>query len=68
MEIEYLQIREKVLDEISLENFKTWKFLDEHGNLQNTIQFEDDIERELLKRERYDLLIDLKNPLEIVSL
>jgi hypothetical protein len=62
MEIEYLQIREKVLDEISLENFKTWKFLDEHGNLQNTIQFETDIERELLKRERYDLLIDLKNP------
>jgi hypothetical protein len=61
MEIEYLQIREKVLDEISLKDFKTWKYLDEFGNVCDTIQFETDLERELLKRERYDLLIDLKN-------
>lgn len=68
MEIEYLQIREKVLDEMSLDNFKNWKYLDEFGNIQNTIQFEKDIERELLKRERYDLLINLKNPLETTYL
>lgn len=62
MEIEYLQIRDKVLDKISLEDFKSWKYLDKYGNTCDTIQFEADIERELLKRERYDLLIDLKNP------
>lgn len=62
MEIEYLQIREKVLDKMPLEKFKTWKYLDEYGNICDTVQFESDIERELLKRERYDLLIDLKNP------
>lgn len=62
MEIEYLQIREKVLDKMPLEKFKTWKYFDEYGNICDTVQFESDIERELLKRERYDLLIDLKNP------
>ena len=66
MEIQYLQIKDKLLDEIPLDVFKYWKFLDEHGNMCNTIQFKNDLERELIKRERYDLLVDIReNPFRV---
>ncbi|MGL5715547.1 MAG: hypothetical protein ACRCX2_21180 [Paraclostridium sp.] len=64
-EIEYLNIVNSVLADMSLEDFDSWKYIDCFGNFsrKNGIQYKEDLERELLKLERYDLLINLKNPL-----
>lgn len=59
-EIEYLYIINSVLADMSLEEFDSWKYIDCFGNFSREIQYESDLERELLKLERYDLLINLK--------
>ena len=63
-EIAYLQIKNELLANITLEEFNSWKYVDCFGNFsrENGIQYEEDLERELLKLERYDLLINLKTP------
>ena len=61
MEIEYLQIKDKLLEEISLEEFNEWKYIDCFGNVSAEIQYKEDLERELIKIERYDLLINLRD-------
>lgn len=63
-EIEYLNTVNSVLANMSLEEFDSWKYIDCFGNFsrENGIQYEEDLERELLKLERYDLLINLKTP------
>lgn len=61
MEIKYLKIKDKLLEEITLDNFNTWKYIDCFGNTSNTIQFKEDLQRELIKKERYDLLINLRD-------
>lgn len=33
IEIEYLQIKDKLLEEISLEEFNDWKYIDCFGNI-----------------------------------
>lgn len=58
-EIEYLRIRARVLLEMKLEDFRTWKYLDKFGNPSPEVQYKEDIRRELEKLERYDLLIEL---------
>ena len=63
MEIEYLQIKDKLLEEISLEEFNDWKYIDCFGNFSAEIQYKEDLERELIKLERYDLLINLRDAL-----
>jgi hypothetical protein len=61
MEIEYLQIKDKLLEEISLEEFNEWKYIDCFGNVSDKVQYREDLERELIKIERYDLLINLRD-------
>ncbi len=60
-EIEYLNIVNSVLANISLEDFNSWKYIDCFGNFSREIQYREDLERELLKLERYDLLINLRD-------
>lgn len=59
--IEYLQIKDKILEDISLEDFNNWKYIDCFGNVSVKIQYKEDLERELIKLERYDLLINLRD-------
>lgn len=61
MEIEYLQIKDKLLEEMSLDEFNNWKYIDCFGNLSTEIQYKEDLKRELIKIERYDLLINLRD-------
>lgn len=61
MEIEYLRIKDKILEDISIVDFNTWKYIDCFGNSSNTIQYKKDLERELIKKERYDLLVNLRD-------
>jgi hypothetical protein len=61
LEIQYLQIKEKLLGEITLEEFNTWKYIDCFGNISSEVQFKEDLYRELIKIERYDLLINLRD-------
>ena len=63
LEIEYLQIKDKVLEEITVEEFNDWKYIDCFGNFSEEIQYKEDLERELIKIERYDLLINLRDGL-----
>ena len=60
-EIQYLQIKNKLLEEMSLNEFKNWKYIDYFGNASKEIQYKEDLERELIKLERYDLLINLRD-------
>lgn len=61
LEIQYLQIKDKLLLEMSLEEFNNWKYIDQYGNMSTEIQFTSDLRRELEKVERYDLLINLRD-------
>ena len=63
LEIEYLQIKDKLLEEMSLDEFNDWKYIDCFGNFSAKIQYKEDLERELIKIERYDLLINLRDDL-----
>jgi hypothetical protein len=60
-EIEFIKIKEKLLEEITLEEFNIWKYTDYFGNISSQVQFKQDLERELIKIERYDLLINLRD-------
>ena len=55
----YLEIKDKLLLEMSLEEFNNWKYVDHYGNTSSEVQFPNDLRRELEKVERYDLLINL---------
>ena len=57
----YLEIKDKLLLEMSLEEFNNWKYVDHYGNTSSEVQFPNDIRRELEKVERYDLLINLRD-------
>jgi len=59
MEIEYLQIKEKLLHEMTVEEFIVWKYIDCFGNMSSEVQFKDDLRIALEKIERYDLLVNL---------
>ena len=63
LEIEYLQIKDKLLEEMTIEEFNDWKYIDCFGNFSSEIQYKEDLERELIKIERYDLLINLRDGL-----
>ena len=63
LEIEYLQIKDKLLEEMTIEEFNDWKYIDCFGNFSTKIQYKKDLERELIKIERYDLLINLRDGL-----
>ena len=58
---EYLSIKDKLLLEMSLEEFNNWKYVDQYGNTSSEVQFPNDLRRELEKVERYDLLINLRD-------
>ena len=60
---EYLSIKDKLLLEMSLEEFNNWKYVDCFGNFSAEIQYKEDLERELIKIERYDLQINLRDGL-----
>jgi hypothetical protein len=57
----YLNIKEKLLLDMSVEEFNAWKYLDCFGNKSQHVQFTEDLKRELEKIERYDLLINLRD-------
>ena len=61
---EYLSIKDKLLLEMSLEEFNNWKYIDQYGNMSTEIQFTSDLRRELEKVERYDLLINLRDSIQ----
>jgi len=61
MEIKYLQIKDKILKEMSLDEFNDWKYIDCFGNFSNEVQYRNDLEKELIRIERYDLLINLRD-------
>jgi hypothetical protein len=61
LDINYLQIKEQLLEELTLEEFASWKYIDCFGNFSEEIQYKEDLERELIKLERYDLLINLRD-------
>lgn len=63
LEIQYLQIKEKLLEDITLEEFDGWKYIDCFGNISPKVQYKEDLQRELIKKERYDLLINLRDSL-----
>ena len=46
LEIEYLQIKDKVLEEITVEEFNDWKYIDCFGNFSEEIQYKEDLERQ----------------------
>ena len=58
---EYLSIKDKLLLEMSLEEFNNWKYIDKYGNTSTEVQYSSDLRRELEKVERYDLLINLRD-------
>ena len=57
----YLEIKDKLLLEMSLEEFNNWKYIDKYGNTSTEIQYSSDLRCELEKVERYDLLINLRD-------
>ena len=59
-----LKIKDKLLLEMSLEEFNNWKYVDQYGNMSTEIQFTSDLRRELEKVERYDLLINLRDGIQ----
>lgn len=61
LEIQYIQIKEKLLEEMSLEEFDGWKYIDCFGNISSEVQYKEDLQRELIKIERYDLLVNLRD-------
>ena len=61
LDINYLQIKEQLLEDMNLEEFNNWKYIDCFGNFSEEIQYKEDLERELIKLERYDLLINLRD-------
>jgi hypothetical protein len=61
LEIQYLQIKDKLLEEMTLNEFNSWKYIDRFGNFSSEIQYKEDLEKELVKLERYDLLINLRD-------
>jgi len=64
IEEKYLELKEKLLLEMTIEEFNTWKYIDCFGNRSQYIQFPEDLKRELEKIERYDLLINLRDGLK----
>lgn len=61
LDIAYLEIKSDLLNSFSAEKFKEWMYLDKFGNKTETIQYQEDLIRELEKEERYDLLILLRD-------
>jgi len=59
LDLEYFRIKEKLLTEMTVEEFNKWKYIDCWGNISDVIQFKGDLRRVLEKVERYDLLIYL---------
>ena len=59
LEIEYLKIKSEILENMSVDGFKDWIYLDEFGLKQTTIQYKESLIKALEKEERYDLLITL---------
>lgn len=48
---------------MSLDEFNYWKYIDCFCNFSSEIKYKEDLERELIKLERYDLLINLRDDL-----
>lgn len=59
LELKYLQIKDSLLEDMKIEEFKEWIYIDMWGNKSNEIQVFDDLVKELERIERYDLLIEL---------
>lgn len=59
MEIEYLQIKEKLLHDMTVEEFNSWKYIDKYGNTSSEIQCKEELRVVLERIERYDLLQNL---------
>lgn len=60
LEIAYLKVKSEILENMSVDDFKDWIYLDEFGIKQATIQHKEALIKALEKEERYDLLITLK--------
>jgi len=59
MEIEYLQLKNELLYEMTVEEFNVWKYIDQYGNISSEVQFKEDLRLPLEKANRFDLLLNL---------
>jgi hypothetical protein len=57
IEMIYLKAISSFLEEITQEEFLEWKNIDKYGNPTPSVQFKEDLRKELEKAERYDLLL-----------
>ena len=54
-----MQIKDSILLDMGVDEFKEWIYIDRFGNKSWEIQYFEDLRVELEKIERYDLLIEL---------
>ena len=59
IDFKYIQIKDSILRDIAVEEFKEWIYIDRFGNKSEEIQYFEDLRVELERIERYDLLIEL---------
>jgi hypothetical protein len=53
----YLKSISSFLEEMTQEEFLEWKNIDKYENPTPSVQFKEDLRKELEKAERYDLLL-----------
>jgi hypothetical protein len=59
IEQKYLQIKDSILRDMEVDEFKEWIYIDMFGNRSEGVQYFEDLRIELERIERYDLLIEL---------
>ena len=59
IDFKYIQIKDSILRDMEVDEFKEWIYIDRFGNKSEEVQYFEDLRVELEKIERYDLLIEL---------
>lgn len=59
IDFKYMQIKDSILRDMEVDEFKEWIYIDRFGNKSEEIQYFEDLRVELERIERYDLLIEL---------
>lgn len=59
IDFKYIQIKDSILRDMEVDEFKEWIYIDRFGNKSEEVQYFEDLRVELERIERYDLLIEL---------
>lgn len=59
LDFKYMQIKDSILRDMEIDEFKEWIYIDRFGNKSEEVQYFEDLRVELERIERYDLLIEL---------